>query len=421
MKTLLIAILHALSRGVLKKYKPTIIGITGSVGKTATKEAVWSVLATKYRVRKNTGNFNTEIGLPLTILGYGAPGRSVVKWLGLFSHGLGLIWRKDEYPEMLVLEMGADKPGDIEALLRVVQPKVGIITAIAPTHTAKFGSVAGVAKEKGKLFRAIEKDGYLVVNEDDADVARLAEAGRGRVVTYALLSEAEVDIRATEIDVSYSNATATGIAGVSFKIITSGTVTPVLLPGIIGRHQVYPALAAAAVAQIFDIHMVAVAEALGKINFQPGRMRILPGIKHTAIIDDTYNASPAAVSEALAALSALSTDAKKYAVLADMLELGDLTESEHKKAGQKVAVGKVNILITVGERARQIAHGARAAGMPEDRVFEFSETGEAGLFIQERLHAGDIVLVKGSRSMHMERIVKEIMAEPERAEELLVH
>src|SRR3989338_2566066 len=130
MKTLLIAILHALSRGVLKKYKPTIIGITGSVGKTATKEAVWSVLAAKYRVRKNTGNFNTEIGLPLTILGYSAPGRSVVKWLGLFSHGLGLILRKSEYPEMLVLEMGADKPGDIEELLAVVQPKVGIITAI---------------------------------------------------------------------------------------------------------------------------------------------------------------------------------------------------------------------------------------------------------------------------------------------------
>ncbi|MDP1709296.1 MAG: cyanophycin synthetase, partial [Candidatus Komeilibacteria bacterium] len=181
-----------------------------------------------------------------------------------------------------------------------------------------------------------------------------------------------------------------------------------------------PALAAAGVGQIFDIHSVDVAEALGKIAPQAGRMRILPGIKHTLIIDDTYNASPIAMEAALAAVAQLDGEAKKYAVLGDMLELGSLTESEHQKIGKLVAKLEFNVLITVGEKSRDIARAAKKFGLSEDYIFEFEHPEQAGRFIQDRLEQGDIILVKGSRGMHLEKVVKEIMAEPEKAEAFLV-
>jgi len=420
MKKIIIKLLHSLTRAILKKYKPTVIAITGSVGKTATKEAVFAVLATKYRVRKNAGNYNTEIGLPLTVLGSTPPGRSPFKWFGVFGDGLKLLLSKQDYPEMLVLEMGADKPGDIGELLTVVSPKVGIITAIAPTHTEQFGSLSGVAKEKGKLFKAIDKDGWIIVNQDDPEVVSLAENCKAQIITYGLETEKEVTVRAAEVSPSRSQDVSTGIAGVSFKLITEGTVTPVLLRGVVGSHQVYPALAATGVAQIFDVHMVGVAEGLGRMAPLPGRMRILPGIKRTVIIDDTYNASPVAALAALRAIVELDGDSRKFAVLGDMLELGSLSEEEHIKIGVAVAKQKFDVLITVGERSRDIARAARKAGMSEDYIFEFGKTEEAGLFVQNRIEPGDIVLIKGSRGMHMEKVVKEIMAEPERASELLV-
>ena len=421
MKSLVIKLLHSITRAVLRKYKPTVIAITGSVGKTATKEAVFAVLATKYRVRKNAGNYNTEIGLPLTILGSVPPGRSPFKWLRVFIVGLKLLFAKQDYPAMLVLEMGADKPGDIGDLLEVVEPKVGIITAIAPTHTEQFGSVAGVAKEKGRLFKTINKDGWIVVNQDDGEVVDLSKNCKAQVATYGLETEKECTVRAAEISPSRSQNVSTGIAGVSFKLITDGTMTPVLLRGVIGSHQVYPALAAAAVAQIFGIHMVAVAESLGRMAPTPGRMRVLSGIKRTIIIDDTYNASPVAMLAALEAVAELDGDSRKFAVLGDMLELGSLSVAEHAKIGQAAAAGQFDILITIGERSRDIARAAKAAAMSEDYIFEFDNAAAAGRFIQDRLEPGDIVLVKGSRGMHLEKVVKEIMAEPERAGELLAH
>ncbi|MEK7125626.1 MAG: Mur ligase family protein [Patescibacteria group bacterium] len=420
MKNIILKLLHSLTRAVLKKYHPTIIAITGSVGKTATKEAVFVVLASKYRVRKNAKNYNTETGLPLTVLGCRPPAKSLLKWCRVFWRGLGLLLFKHDYPEMLVLEMGAGRPGDIAELLGVVTPQVGVITAIAATHTEKFGSVAGVAKEKGKLYRVIDKDGYIVVNFDDKEVVKLAEAGKGKIISYGITASEEVMVRGAEIAVSRSNENLTGISGMSFKLITEGTVTPVLLRDVLGEHQVYLALAAAAVGQIFDIHSVDIAEALGKVEPSNGRMRLLPGIKHTLIIDDTYNASPIAMEAALQAVAQLDGEAKKYAVLGDMLELGSLTESEHQKIGKLVAKLKFDVLIAVGEKGRDIARAAKKAGMSEDYVFEFEHAQEAGRFVQDRIEQGDVILVKGSRGMAMETIVKEIMAEPERADELLV-
>ncbi|MBI2050778.1 MAG: hypothetical protein HYT31_03145 [Parcubacteria group bacterium] len=416
MKRIVIIVLAVLARRVIQKYRPTVIAITGSVGKTAAKEAVYAAIKKKFKTRRSRGNFNTEIGVPLAIFDIGwMPGRSPVRWCAVLLRAASLLVRPCNYAKVLILEMGADKPGDIAALTAFVPPDIAVITAISTAHTQAFGDAAGVAKEKGALFRAVRPGGWIVVNRDDAEVAKLAESSRAQRVSYAL-SEAEgVDVFASDILVSETNDTETGIAGMSFKVHAAGSVTPVLIRDALGSHWAYPALVAASVAGILGVNMVEVAEGLRELKLEPGRMRVLPGIKRTTIIDDTYNASPASMKAALQAVADLHRHGTVFAVLGDMLELGSLSEGEHRAIGQLIAsLSGINVLITVGERARDIAAGAREAGMEEERVFEFGATQEAGLFVQQRMEKGDLVLVKGSRGMKMEAIVKEIMAEPRR-------
>lgn len=423
MKHALTQLLHALARRVVKKYHPIVIAITGSVGKTAAKEAVYQVLKKKFRARRSRGNFNTEIGLPLTILGIDwAPGRSPFAWLAVYVRAAGLLMGRHGYPEALVLEMGADRPGDIAELVAVAPPAIAVITAISATHTEQFGDVAGVAAEKGAIFRAVGARGWIIVNQDDPEVVRLAAESAAQRITYSLRQTEGADVYASGISVSRSSDSETGIRGMSFKVHAKGSVVPVLIKDALGEHWAYPALAAACVADVLGVNMVAAAEGLSELKIEPGRMRVLPGIKHTTIIDDTYNASPASCAAALRAVADVRHKGTIFAVLGDMLELGVRSEEEHKKIGRMVAsLPEINVLITVGERSRDIARGAREAGMEEERVFSFPNTQEAGLFVQRRMEKGDLVLAKGSRGMRMERIVKEIMAEPRRANELLVH
>lgn len=418
MKSMVIKLLHFLARRVVKKYKPTIVAITGSVGKTRTKDAVALTLAAKYKVRKSEGNYNTEWGAPLTILGARAPGRSPSKWLRIFLRAFRLLAGKKDYPQFLILEMGADKEGDIAQLLKIIAVQAAVITAIAPAHVEQFKNIDSIAREKGRLFRAVPRAGWLIVNQDDERVLGLASDLPAQKIFYSGRAESDADIKAAEINVKYGEDGTP--LGMTFKIVSKSNVTPVLLAGVLGRHQVYPALAAAAAAKIFNINNVELAESLGRLPHLPGRMRILPGIKNTVIIDDTYNSSPAALAAALLAISGLSCSGRRLAVLGDMLELGAISESEHRQAGRLAAELKFDLLFTVGERAKDIARFAVASGLGENSVFSFGNTDEARLFVQERMKPDDIVLVKGSRALHLEKIVKEIMAQPERAGELLV-
>ncbi|MDZ4221241.1 MAG: UDP-N-acetylmuramoyl-tripeptide--D-alanyl-D-alanine ligase, partial [Patescibacteria group bacterium] len=368
------------------------------------------------------GNFNTDIGLPLTILDIDwKPGRSPIKWIAVFLRALSLLLRRLPYPEVLVLEMGADKPGDIAMLTKIAPPNIGIITAISAAHTEHFGDIAGVAKEKGSLFRAISSMGWVVGNRDDEEVVRLVQSSGSQRLLYGLTEEKGSDVFASNIHVSQESADETGIAGIAFNMHAQGAVVPMHVRNALGRHWAYPCLAAIAVASILDVPLREAADGLSELTLQPGRMRVLAGIKRTIIIDDTYNSSPASVKAALEAVAELAHEGAVIAVLGDMLELGRLSEEEHQKIGMLlVDYGATNVLVTVGERARDIARGARAAGMSPAHVFEFDDTKTAGLFVQRRMEQGDLVLVKGSQGMRMERIVKEIMAEPSRAGKLLV-
>ncbi|OGF23998.1 hypothetical protein A3H66_02535 [Candidatus Falkowbacteria bacterium RIFCSPLOWO2_02_FULL_45_21] len=423
MKTLLQKILKILAKAILAKYRPEIIGITGSVGKTSAKEAIYRVLASaKFKVRQNINNYNNEIGLPLTIIGAASPLNSPLGWLKVLFLAVNLLLKNDRtYPKILVLEMAADKPGDLNYLTDIAHCDIAVITSIGDSHLEFFKTLDNLKIEKATLIRKLSKSGWAVLNIDDDNVKATIKETEARVFTYGINNE--VDLGGREIRIKFSSAEKEKDGfGLTFKLIRGGSFAPVFLPDIISHSGVYAALAGAAVGIIKGLNLVDISRALKKLSSPKGRMKVLAGIKNTFIIDDTYNSSPLSSVSALAALGGLtvSDQTYKYAILGDMQELGAASVAGHEAVGRAVVKNKVNILIVVGERSRDIARGAKAAGMKPDNIFHFAAPEEAGKFVKERIKTGDIVLVKGSQAMRLEKIVKEIMAEPLRASELLV-
>ncbi len=406
---------------ILKKYHPEIIGVTGSVGKTGTKEAIYAVLKAKHNVRRNIKNYNNEIGLPLTIIGSDSPGKNIFGWFAVFFKALKLLLVKDEsYPKILVLEMGVDKPGDMDYLTGIANPDVGVITVIGTVHAENFGSRAKLVLEKSKLIQSISKDGWAVINFDNEDAKKIIQDSKVKVISYGYDEKAQM--RASDVVYSYSQNGEKNLRGINFKFLYKGSVTPAILPNFISRANVYSALAAAAVGIVFDMNMVEISEALKSLTPERGRMNLVEGIKHTMIIDDSYNAEPESMQEAVRVLKSIPVKegARKFAVLGDMLELGKYSEEKHKNIGKYLAISGIDELVTVGGPSRDIGRGAKEAGMNEDRIFHFPKSEEAGLFVQDRIKKDDLILVKGSQGLRMEKVVKEIMADPLKAGELLV-
>lgn len=419
MKKIVQKILYILAKAVLKKYKPDIVGITGSMGKTSTKEAIFAVLASKFKVRQNLKNYNNELGVPLSILGRESGFKSVFKWLGVILYGIKLIlFRDKDYPQILVLEMGADHPGDIKYLTDLAPCKVGVVTGIGPAHLEFFESVDKIIKEKRIIISHLKPEGFAVLNRDDERVYEMRDKTRARILTYGF--HADADVRAMEESVVGQGIQ---IEGINFKLSNAGAIVPIFLPGVLGKQHIYAALAGATVGIIYGMNLVEISDGLKNYKAPKGRMNLVPGIKNTLIIDDTYNASPIptmAALEVLRSIHLLTEDDKKFAVLGDMLELGGFSEEGHRQVGRAAAKNGVDYLVTVGEKSRDIVRAALESGMAEDKVFHFQTPEEAGLFVQGKLKQGDVVLVKGSQGMRMEKVVKELMAEPLRACELLV-
>ncbi|MEK7131544.1 MAG: UDP-N-acetylmuramoyl-tripeptide--D-alanyl-D-alanine ligase [Patescibacteria group bacterium] len=409
-----------MSKKILKKYKPDIVGITGSVGKTSAKEAIAAVLQNKFTVRRSTKNYNNEIGLPLTIIGVDkTPGKSIWGWVTVLLKAKKIILKRDKnYPEILVLEMGADKPGDIEYLTEFAPCKVGVLTFISHAHTEFFKTLKKIAQEKRIIISHLRQDGFAVLNFDNELVMQSVSTTKAEVVTYGFKEGA--DLRVTDVNILKDEQIGWP-TGLNFKVLYKGSVVPVYLPGVIAKSAISAALSGLAVGTVFGVNLVEGAQALSKLEGLPGRMRLIPGIKNTLIIDDTYNSSPEAAKAALEALAqvAIKDGAERYAVLGDMLELGLETENFHRELGFKVAELGVDNLITVGEAAKYIAQAAKEAGLDEHRATSFANSREAGRFLQEKLKEGDVVLAKGSQGGRLEKLVKEIMAEPLLAHSLL--
>ncbi|MEI6529126.1 MAG: UDP-N-acetylmuramoyl-tripeptide--D-alanyl-D-alanine ligase [Candidatus Falkowbacteria bacterium] len=420
MKKILQLKLKILSKLILKKYQPIVIGITGSIGKTSAKDAIYEVLKDKLRVRTSIKNYNNEIGLPLTIIGQESPGRSLIGWFFLLFKALGLcLFRDRNYPQVLVLEMGVDRPGDMDYLTSIAPVNVGVVTAVSYSHIEYFGSIVNIKKEKQVIIEKLQPKGLAILNFDNEYTKEMASVSKERILSYGLKEGANLQAQ----DIVY-NFTKVGydLFGINFKLNYNGSIVPVTMKNVMAETALYAALAAAAVALYFDFNLVEVAQALSNFSLPKGRMNLLPGIKHTFIIDDTYNSSPEAALAAVDVLGRIKVDetADKYAIMGDMLEIGSYTEEGHQLVGKKIATSGINQLIAVGEKARGFIRGAKEAGMEDDYIFYFDHPEEAGHFLQNRIKAGDVLLIKGSQGARMEKVVKELMAEPERAAELIV-
>lgn len=406
------------SRAVLWKYKPKIVAVTGSVGKTTTKDTIYTVLSSAFFVRKSEKSFNSEIGVPLSILGVQNGGNNPAIWLKNIFEGLVLILFKNHYPMWLVLEVGADKPGDIEYIAKWLKPDIAVITRFAeiPAHVEYFESPKDVIEEKKKLVEYMQKDGFLILNFDDKQVFEIKEEYNRKTVTYGM--EDGADIKGSNNTFLYEDEK---VVGITFKANQNGTSIPVNIKGSLGIQHIYPALAAFAVGFSQGLNLVSMSQALSSDHkSQPGRMKLIEGINNSTIIDDSYNSSPLAVRWALRTMKEIETNGRKIAVLGDMMELGKYTADEHKKIGNLVSE-VCDYLVAVGLRSKSTVEGAQESGMKEKNILHFEDSVLAGEYMKNFVKEGDVILVKGSRwAMRMERVVEKIMEHPEKADELIV-
>lgn len=430
MKRLLAHVLRVCAQLIVRKYRPTIIAVAGSVGKTSTKEAVFIVVSSRDRAGKSIKNYNNELGVPLSIIGAYSGGRHILAWIHIFLRALRLIIVRDtRYPQTLVLEYGVDHIGDMAYLHTIAQPHIGVLTAVAEEHLEFLGDLEGVFSEEKQIVTRIPREGWAVLNFDDLYARSLIEVLPAQTITYgfaegAMLRATDMITVGLEHDYCSTQYEWECLSwGTQFKVSYKGSTVPVFLPHCLGKQHVYAALAGIAVGLARGMNLVLCAHALEQYVPTPGRMRLLAGVKHTLIIDDTYNSSPQAVRAALDILKEIPVRRmgnKKWVILSDMRELGSSSHNAHQAIGEYIAQCGIDRLVVVGPESAVTAQASLAAGMSSDHITHVSDAESAGRYAQDRIEPGDILLIKGSQFFRMERVVRELMADPQRAGELLV-
>ncbi len=420
MKKILELKLKILAKLILWRQKPKVIGISGSVGKTSAKTAIYQVLKNKYRVSGGIKNYNNEIGLPLSIIGKESPKKNVLAWILLFFKAFCLIlFKSKKYPQILILEMGVDRPGDMKYLCNISQPTIAVITAVGHSHIQYFGSKQKIKEEKQNLVKSLPANGLAILNCDDDLVCQMSDVARCKVLKYGFLEKNDLIAQDLKYNLEMGNYE---ISGLSFKFNHNGSIVPVVMDNVICKTAVYSALVAAAVGLYFDINLVDIAASLKSFSLPAGRMNVIAGKNHSFIIDDSYNSSPESANLALELFSKIrvENDAKKYLVIGDILEIGSYTEDVHRELGKKIAKMDIDFLLCVGRSSKYIAKEAESKGLGKKKIFLFDKPEEAGLFLEENISAGDIILFKASRGIKMERAIKKIMLEEDKSTELLV-
>jgi len=369
--------LHALARAVRKDWGKKVCAITGSVGKTTTKEIVAALLGTKLRVLKTEGNFNNEYGLPLTL------------------------FRLEETDDVAVLEMGMSFPGELKRLAAIALPDVAIETRVSPAHLLNFSSVDEIALAKRELVEGLRgTSSVAVLNADDTRVAAMAGVAPGRVIFYGVEKPAE--FAAEEIE-------DRGALGSSFTLVYRGKRTRMELP-LPGRHVVWNALAAIAAASVWNIGAIDTQGALRGLRTPSMRGELIRFTNGFALINDSYNSSPAALQAMINLLAATPGYQRRILAAGEMRELGPSSPKLHREAGEHAGkTGKIDYVIGVQGDAAQIVEGAVAAGLPRERTRVFPTPMEAAAFLAEFVKPHDLLLVKGSRSVKMERIVEALL------------
>jgi UDP-N-acetylmuramoyl-tripeptide--D-alanyl-D-alanine ligase len=418
-KNIIVKIITWQARLVLKRYHPKIIAITGSVGKTSTKDAIFTVLSKFKSVRKSEKSFNSEVGLPLTILGLPNGWNNPAVWFENILLGFKVLLFKNSYPEYLVLEVGVGKPGDIKKNVAPwLSPDIVVITRFPdkPVHVEFFGSAEKIIEEKSALAYALKKDGLLILNYDDEKVYALAGKVNRKTISYGTKEDATY--RATYP--TYQNIIENDMTipkGISFKLVHNGNTYPVILPHVIGMHYVDSALVSLAIANEIGCDILRSINIISEYVTPPGRLSLIEGINNSLLIDDTYNSSPIAMESAIEVLKEIKGK-RKIAVIGDMLELGKITEQEHRQVGKKL-VDIADIIVTVGLRAKSTADEALKNGFIKKKLQSFDTSLLSIDFLKNTLKKGDIVLIKGSQGIRLERATEAIMAHPELKKELL--
>lgn len=357
----------ALAASWRRRHEVRVVGVTGSVGKTTTKEIVASLLGQHFRVLRTPANLNTEIGLAMCIM------------------------ELEPTHKIAVVEMGMNGPGEIAQLSEMALPEVGIVTNIFPTHLERLGTIERIARAKGELIHALPGHGLAILNADDERVRAMAEWAPSETLLFGTSEQAE--LRATQIE-------GLGLNGIRCTFVFRGVRISAQLT-LLGRHSVYPAMAAIGAALHLGIDLAEAVQGLKSIPAGP-RLSIVPGRNGVTILDDAYNASPASVIAALDLLEQM--DGRRVAVLGDMLELGNYEEEGHQVVGGRARTA-TDWLLVVGERARHIAEEARAKGMSSDRVDQCENIQQVLRRLEDGLRPGDYVLVKGSHAMQLDAVV----------------
>lgn len=403
-KPIIIQLLTWEAKLILARHKPFIIGVTGNLGKTSTKDAIFAVLKDHVHVRRSEKSLNSEFGVPLTVLGEKSGWNNPLAWLMILARGLSVAFDR-QYPTHLVLEIGADRPGDIKSISQWLKPDITVVTQFGqvPVHIEFFENRDAVVEEKGYLVSALKETGLFIFSADDHDAEKLLEKTAARKVGVGI--EKPADIKANSVR-TYGKP----IEGTEADITIDGHEYHLVLPEVLGKSPVYSALPALAVARELNISLEVACAALRDGDKPRGRMRILPGMNGSIIIDDTYNASPKATEHGLKALSDVETSGRKIAVLGDMLELGEFTRDEHYKIGQ-IAAKSCHKLYTVGIRARVMAEGALDEKMHDENIQECDTSIDAGKDLVQVIQPGDVIYMKGSQGIRMERAVRMILAE----------
>lgn len=398
-----------LSRAIIAKHKPKIIGITGSVGKTSTRDAIYAVVSTAFSARKGNKNFNNELGLPFAILGVDSPGRNILKWLWVFVKGYLTLYI-GTFPRILILEMGVDKPGDMDYLLSIAKPDIAVLTNIGISHYEFFKTAEAVAEEKGKIISALSGNGTAILNADNELVLEQANKTSAKVITYGFNEQSNVRVSITE-----EKFTPPANSKIKVRTNFSNFETSV---NAVGKPHISSSAAAIAVGLNLNISVEQITKGLQKYKPALGRLNVIKGIKQSIMLDDSYNASPASVKEALAVLARMPQQ-NKIVVLGDMLELGELSLQSHQEIGKVIATMDLVRLVTVGIMGKVILESAVSNGFDEDKANWFETSLEAKDFVRDNLVPESAILVKGSQSIRMEKISKELLIEPQSAPQFL--
>lgn len=374
--------LQELARAVRRKWGGHVIGITGSTGKTTTKEMVAAILAQKFSVHKTEGNLNNHYGVPLTLLGL------------------------EPHHQVAVLEMAMSAAGEIALLASMAEPQTGVVTNVAPVHLQFFDSVDSIARAKRELLEGLCPPAAAVLNCDDQRVRRFAERFTGRIVTFGL--EEGADIRALNVHVAGSSDGTE--VGVEFEALGGPYNDHFYLP-LAGRHNVENALAAMATASLFDVGAEGVHEALAKFRHLRQRAEVIRLADNRVLIDDAYNSNPRAAERMIEVLSEWPGAAHRIFLAGEMLELGSASADLHRRVGRIAAHSGVDWLLAVQGDARRIVEGAVEAGMSQESALFFANAEDAGHFCTQIAQPGDVILVKGSRAVHLEKAVQVLNSE----------